>query len=122
MPKKIAARLNKIAMDLHQGGLYLEAHRVCKIRDGILAGVTDLFSERKALPHYNYTLSQLESMPTLSTSQGDDLKVDEDGVRVWLSRMDVEDGMPYHSQVTVEVLDEETGRWEIQHTYQANQG
>jgi hypothetical protein len=58
-----------------------------------------------------YSLQELEAMPTIMEGQFDDLKVEEthsfeDGdskVRVWLSRMTKEDGMPYDNQVTVEM-------------------
>ena len=49
-----------------------------------------------------YTKRELASMPTLHTGHFDDLKVDKGDLRVWLSRMTVEDGMPYNNQVTVE--------------------
>lgn len=49
-----------------------------------------------------FTLQELEKMPTLCVGQADDLKYEEDGVRVWLSRCGVEDGEPYDNKVTVE--------------------
>lgn len=104
---------------LMEEGMEKEAAEVSEVGESILADVYDLRSERKALPHLNYTFRQLESMPTLSQSQADDLKIDEDGVRVWLSRMDESDGAPYHSEVTVEVLSKDTGKWEVVRQYQA---
>lgn len=64
-----------------------------------------------------YTLEELESLPTLSVGQADDLKVDTGNTRVWLSRCSVEDGEPYDNKVTVERLAE--GRWVEVETYQA---
>lgn len=52
----------------------------------------------------HYTLAELSALPTLSQGHTDDLKIETKGVRVWLSRMTVEDGMPYDNQVTVEKL------------------
>lgn len=49
-----------------------------------------------------FTLKELKAMPTISNGDSDDLKLDQDGVRVWLSRLDTSDGMPYNNQVTVE--------------------
>lgn len=49
-----------------------------------------------------YTLAQLKAMPTLFVSHTDDLKVDTQSERVWLSRMTRADGMPYNNQVTIE--------------------
>lgn len=64
---------------------------------------------------YDYTLDELEAMPTLSQGQADDLKVEDDGVRIWLSRTGVEDGKPYNHAVTAEHLVDgawiEVARW-----------
>ena len=51
-----------------------------------------------------YTLKQLQSMPTITQGHFDDLKVETENTKVWLSRMTVEDGMPYNNQVTIENL------------------
>jgi len=64
-----------------------------------------------------YSLTEMNAMTTISEGQFDDLKYDEGGIRVWLSRMTREDGMPYNNQVTVEKLKE--GRWEEIDVYQA---
>lgn len=66
-----------------------------------------------------YALNYLKSKKTISESQADDLKIEKKpsenkgvGVRVWLSRMTVEDGMPYDNQVTVEKYSKSTGyKW-----------
>jgi hypothetical protein len=65
----------------------------------------------------HYSLSELERIPTSSQGHTDDLKVDTGRVRVWLSRMTVEDGMPYNHQVTVENLKD--GRWVTVEEYEA---
>jgi hypothetical protein len=54
-----------------------------------------------------YTLKDLQNMDTIRESQTDSLKFEgerPDGsiIRVWLSRMTKEDGMPYDNQITVE--------------------
>ncbi len=51
-----------------------------------------------------YKLAELEALPTLSQGQTDDLKVESENKRVWLSRMTIEDGQPYNNMVTVEIL------------------
>jgi hypothetical protein len=56
-----------------------------------------------------YTAAELRDLPTLSQGQADDLKVQDGKIRVWLSRMTVEDGMPYDDQITIEQL--VNGRW-----------
>lgn len=80
-----------------------------------------------------FTLAELEGMATISQSQMDDLKIEmtmNDGreYRVWLSRMTVEDGMPYDNQVTVEKYIKSEGtkahpafswKWETIKQYQA---
>ena len=57
-----------------------------------------------------YSLVELEAMPTITQGQADDLKVDEgDGIRIWLARVGVEDGMPCDNMVTIEEL--QSGSW-----------
>ena len=51
-----------------------------------------------------YTLAELEALPTLSVAQCDDLKIETEDTRVWLSRLGVEDGEPYNNKVTIEKL------------------
>lgn len=58
---------------------------------------------RRALRE-DYTLAELEALPTLSQGQMDDLKIKTKYIQVWLSRMTKEDGMPYDNQVTIERL------------------
>ena len=55
-----------------------------------------------------YTISKLSAMPTLCRGQTADLKVDEDGVRIWVSRCSIADGEL--DPVQFEVLRD--GRWE----------
>lgn len=64
-----------------------------------------------------YTLEELEALPTQCVGQADDLKIEGDGVRVWLSRCGVADGEPYENKVTVEKWIHLY--WETVETYQA---
>lgn len=64
-----------------------------------------------------FTLEQLQTMPTIAVGQTDDLKFDNGVVRVWLSRMSVEDGAPYDNQVTIER--NVGGKWKIIKQFQA---
>ena len=56
-----------------------------------------------------FTAEELRQKPTLCVGQADDLKVEIDTERVWLSRCTVEDGEPYDNKVTVETLKD--GKW-----------
>ena len=62
-----------------------------------------------------WTAEELEEMPTISCGQADNLKIETEDMRVWLSRCGVEDGMPYDNMVTIERLRE--GRWVTVHEY-----
>jgi hypothetical protein len=42
-----------------------------------------------------YTLAELEATPTIHSGQYDNLKIEIPGMRVWLARVGVADGMPY---------------------------
>lgn len=64
-----------------------------------------------------YTLTELKAVPTLSQGHFDNLKIDTGTERIWLSRMTIEDGMPYNNQVTEEHLI--NGKWETVKEYQA---
>jgi hypothetical protein len=68
-----------------------------------------------------YKLKELDKMPTLSIGQADDLKIYNTKRlnKVWLSRMAIEDGMPYNNQVTIERYNPEAGRWVIVEQYEA---
>ena len=65
-----------------------------------------------------YTLKQLEVLPTLSVGQSCDLKIETEITRVWLSRCSVAHGEPYN-KVTVETWDLDNGGWIEERTYQA---
>lgn len=52
----------------------------------------------------DYTLAELEALPTIEQGHMDDLKIKTKYIKVWLSRMTKEDGMPYDNQVTIERL------------------
>jgi len=64
-----------------------------------------------------FTLKVLQEKETILSSQFDDLKFDHDGMRVWLSRMTVDDGMSYNNQVTIEELHD--GVWTTKNQYEA---
>ena len=64
-----------------------------------------------------YTLRELQAMKTILQGHTDNLKIETDNTKVWLSRMTVEDGMPYNNMVTVEKLI--NGKWETIEEYQA---
>jgi len=64
-----------------------------------------------------YTLKQLEGLETISQGQADDLKIEDGNTRVWLSRMTIEDGMPYNNQVAIEKLQD--GCWSTIEEYEA---
>jgi len=55
--------------------------------------------------------AHLDSLPTISQSQADNLKYDDGEYRIWVSRMGPEDGLEEGGEVTVESLDGWSGRW-----------
>jgi len=65
-----------------------------------------------------FTLKELQQLKTISQGHTDDLKIKTADTKVWLSRLTVEDGMPYNNMVTVEKLI--NGKWEIVEEYPAN--
>jgi hypothetical protein len=56
-----------------------------------------------------FSLDELEALPTIAQGQADNLKIDTGIERIWLCRCGVEDGMPYDNAVTLERL--EDGAW-----------
>ena len=64
--------------------------------------ITKLISMKIITPGYMFTLDQIEAMPTIYQGHTDDLKIETPITRVWLSRLTVEDGMPYNNMVTVD--------------------
>ena len=64
-----------------------------------------------------YTLKQLEELKTISQGQADDLKIEDGNTRVWLSRMTIEDGMPYNNMISIEKL--QNGCWSTIEEYEA---
>lgn len=67
----------------------------------------------------DYTLKQLQARKTIAQGQADDLKIETAQHRVWLSRMTIEDGMPYNNQVTVERFNTVSGNWLTVDEYEA---
>lgn len=66
----------------------------------------------------HFTLAELRSLPTIRSSQTDDLKAEPcPTMRVWLSRCGVDDGEICENKVTVEDL--RGGRWTVRCTYEA---
>jgi len=62
--------------------------------------------------HINaYTCLELDQLPTLAEGQFSNLKIDLPNIRIWLSRMTVEDGMPYDHAVEIEVWNPVEARW-----------
>ena len=64
-----------------------------------------------------YSLQQLKTLSTIGDSQFDNLKIETETTRVWLSRCGVEDGEPYPNKVTIE--ERINGSWKITNIYQA---
>jgi len=65
-----------------------------------------------------WTARDLENLPTLSTGQADDLKIDTAGMRVWLCRCGLSDGARFRRGVSVEILRD--GKWEVAHEYEGS--
>lgn len=63
-----------------------------------------------------YTANDLNDIETISQGHTDDLKVEEDNIRIWLSRMTVADGMPYDNQITIEMY--MLNKWVIINQYE----
>lgn len=57
----------------------------------------------------DYTLDELEEMPTIAEGQTADLKVETEDERVWLERTGIMDGEWCNDMVTVEFL--LNGKW-----------
>lgn len=66
---------------------------------------------------YKYTVRYLASLPTLHEGHFENLKIETPKERVWLSRMTIEDGMPYNNEVTIEY--KVKGDWVTVKTYEA---
>ena len=66
-----------------------------------------------------YSLSYLESLPTLCTAQVDDLKIETRHIRVWLSRCTVADGEPYDNKVSIEEWNSVHDKWVVVDEYEA---
>jgi hypothetical protein len=73
----------------------------------------------KKIKSYQWRLKDISKFKTISQGQTDDLKVESEGMKVWLSRMTKEDGMPYNNQITVELFNNKLGSWETVEQYEA---
>ena len=58
----------------------------------------------------DYSKAALDKLPTLAVGQVDDLKIETDTERVWLSRLTKADGVGQDHQITVEHLHAD-GTW-----------
>lgn len=65
----------------------------------------------------HYSLKDLHGIKTLSKSHFEDLKVETETERVWLSRCTTEDGEEFNNKVIVEKPI--NGYWEVTEIYQA---
>ena len=68
------------------------------------------------------SLQAIRKMPTLKACHYDDLKMETPVIRVYLSRMTIQDGQPYNNMVTVEQLvypATNRARWETTEQYEA---
>lgn len=61
----------------------------------------------------------LETLPTISAGQADNLKIDRDGIRYFVSRMTWEDGEQYRCSIEVYRDRVRSSRWESLHSYEA---
>lgn len=62
-----------------------------------------------------FTLKEIKALPTIRSSHFDNLKIDTGSDRIWISRMTIQDGMPYNNQITHEKLIR--GNWKIVDQY-----
>lgn len=58
-----------------------------------------------------------DRVPTIEEGYTCDLKIDSNGVRIWLHRTSIEDGEPYRDTVTIEIRDPADGHWHDVLTY-----
>ena len=63
-----------------------------------------------------FTAKELEAMPTLNSGHFDDLKVDGNNTRIWLSRCGIVDGAKFDNLVVVESF--KNGYWIVTEEYQ----
>ena len=64
--------------------------------------------------YHPYTSAELEAMPTLTTGQADDLKVETADTRWWLSRLSIEDGETHRVYLERNI----EGRWTVTGEYE----
>lgn len=65
----------------------------------------------------HFTLKEVKSLSTIQQGQYADLKYASLYVRIWLSRLTVEDGEPYNNKITIEYFID--GKWIERDTYEA---
>ena len=66
-----------------------------------------------------FRLAELKPLETISSRKLDDLKMENEHTRVWLSRMTVADGAKHNNEVTIELFNEEAFTWKIDGKYEA---
>jgi len=59
--------------------------------------------------YLDLSLNEIEEMETIIEGYADDLKIDDGRFKVWLSRVGIDDGMPYDNAITIETVIE--GKW-----------
>lgn len=69
-------------------------------------------------PGKSLSIDDINAADVISSAQFDDLLYDKDGLRIWVSRMSIEDGMPYNDQVTIEEYSETKRKWIITNRYE----
>lgn len=74
--------------------------------------------QRAPLMSWSFSLARLEALPTIRQGHFDNLKVEYQNYRLWLSRMTVADGALHDHMVVVEHLNAK-GEWLEFLTYQA---
>lgn len=73
--------------------------RIETLRD---VGISDSQYDRIVKYHLSYNARDLDELPTLTMGQADSLKINDDDIRVWLSRCGTESGEPYNDKISIE--------------------
>lgn len=105
------------ALDAVYGGLTGSYWMTIAAVAAIGVGSEVMKRRRRGNRNSQYTLAELQALPTLSVGQADDLKVDDGTTRIWLSRVGVDDGMAYDNMVSVQRY--QGNRWTVVDEYQA---
>ena len=92
--------------------------------DYILKSKANGYAEDEYIEDICFNVKQLKTYKTIAQGHTENLKIkgeDSKGkFKVWLSRMTIEDGMPYNNEVTIERCNEETQwNWQTVKSYEA---